>query len=319
MPAGLAALPATVTPLLALGTSGLDALRQMANPALVQSASDALDADCALPEKLALLVDELARAGRGVILTMGKGGVGKTTLAAAIAVALARRGHPVHLSTTDPAAHVAEAVGESIANLTVSRIDPAAEVAAYQAEVLAKAAANLDPNGRAMLEEDLRSPCTEEIAVFRAFARAVDGGQEGFVVLDTAPTGHTILLLDAAEAYHREVSRTQGDMPESVRQLLPRLRDPELHPGAGRHPARRRRRSTRPSGCNRTCVAPVSSPSPGSSTRASWPAAPAIRCCASAAPPRSPSSAASSISPVGVVRWSRGCPRRRWGLSDSRS
>jgi arsenite/tail-anchored protein-transporting ATPase len=227
MPAGLAALPATVTPLLPLGTSGLDALRQMAHPALVQSASDALDTDCALPEKLALLVDELARAGRGVILTMGKGGVGKTTLAAAIAVALARRGHPVHLSTTDPAAHVAEAVGESIPGLRVSRIDPATEVAAYRAEVLAKAAANLDPNGRAMLEEDLRSPCTEEIAVFRAFARAVDGGQEGFVVLDTAPTGHTILLLDAAEAYHREVSRTQGDMPEAVRQLLPRLRDPE--------------------------------------------------------------------------------------------
>jgi arsenite-transporting ATPase len=226
IPPGLAALPVTVTPLLPLGTLGLEALRQMANPALVQPQSDALDSDCVLPEKLSLLVDELAQAGRGVILTMGKGGVGKTTLAAAIAVALARRGHPVHLSTTDPAAHVAAAIGESIPGLSVSRIDPAAEVAAYQAEVLAKAAANLDPNGRAMLEEDLRSPCTEEIAVFRAFARAVDGGQDGFVVLDTAPTGHTILLLDAAEAYHREVSRTQGDMPEAVRQLLPRLRDP---------------------------------------------------------------------------------------------
>ena len=171
-------------------------------------------------------MDELAQAGRGVILTMGKGGVGKTTVAAAIAVALARRGHAVQLSTTDPAAHVAEAIGASVPGLSVGRIDPAAEVAAYQAEVLAKAAPNLDANGRAMLEEDLRSPCTEEIAVFRAFARAVDAGQDGFVVLDTAPTGHTILLLDAAEAYHREVSRTQGEMPEAVRQLLPRLRDP---------------------------------------------------------------------------------------------
>jgi arsenite-transporting ATPase len=228
LPAGLATLTATVTPLLPLGTSGLDALRLMANPAPVQPPSDALDTDCVLPQKLSVLVDELAQAGRGVILTMGKGGVGKTTLAAAVAVALARRGHPVHLSTTDPAAHVAEAIGESTPGLHVSRIDPAAEVAAYRAEVLAKAAANLDPNGRAMLEEDLRSPCTEEIAVFRAFARAVNAGQDGFVVLDTAPTGHTILLLDAAEAYHREVSRTQGEMPEAVRQLLPRLRDAAL-------------------------------------------------------------------------------------------
>ena len=141
-------------------------------------------------------------------------------------MALAKRGFPVQLSTTDPAAHVSEAVGESIALLRVSRIDPAAEIAQYTAEVLAKAGSNLDPNGRAMLEEDLRSPCTEEIAVFRAFARAVDAGKEGFVVLDTAPTGHTILLLDAAESYHREVLRTQGDMPEAVRTLLPRLRDP---------------------------------------------------------------------------------------------
>jgi arsenite-transporting ATPase len=226
MPTGLAVLPTTVTSLLPLGTLGLGALRQMANPALIQPPGDEPDSDCVLPEKLSSLLDELAQAGRGVILTMGKGGVGKTTLAAAIAVALARRGHPVQLSTTDPAAHVAEAIGESVANLSVSRIDPAAEVAAYQAEVLAKAAPALDANGRAMLEEDLRSPCTEEIAVFRAFARAVDAGQDGFVVLDTAPTGHTILLLDAAEAYHREVSRTQGEMPEAVRHLLPRLRDP---------------------------------------------------------------------------------------------
>ncbi|WP_246237805.1 ArsA-related P-loop ATPase [Caldichromatium japonicum] len=124
---------------------------------------------------------------------------------------MARRGHPVHLSTTDPAAHVAEAIGSGVPNLTVSRIDPEAEVAAYRAEVLETAGAGLDANGRALLEEDLRSPCTEEISVFRAFARAVDGGRDGFVVLDTAPTGHTLLLLDTAEAYHREVSRTQGD------------------------------------------------------------------------------------------------------------
>ena len=160
-------------------------------------------------------------------MTMGKGGVGKTTIAAAIAVTLARRGHTVTLSTTDPASHVANAIDGNVAGLSVTRIDPAREVAQYTAEVLAKAGQHLDAGGLAMLEEDLRSPCTEEIAVFRAFARTVGAGQDRFVVLDTAPTGHTILLLDAAEAYHREVMRIQGDMPAAVRQLLPRLRDPD--------------------------------------------------------------------------------------------
>lgn len=228
IPPGLATLPRTVTPFLPLGTVGLPALRLMAHPETAANASQGDTATTTLPGPLSMLVDEIAKAGRGVVMAMGKGGVGKTTVAAAIAMALAKRGFPVQLSTTDPAAHVSEAVGESIERLTVSRIDPEAEIAQYKAEVLAKAGSSLDPNGRAMLEEDLRSPCTEEIAVFRAFARAVDAGKEGFVVLDTAPTGHTILLLDAAESYHREVLRTQGDMPEAVRSLLPRLRDPEF-------------------------------------------------------------------------------------------
>lgn len=159
---------------------------------------------------------------------MGKGGVGKTTVAAAIAVELARRGHPVHLTTTDPAAHVQNTVGVVPAGLTVSRIDPKVETEAYRAEVLASSGATLDSQGLALLKEDLRSPCTEEIAVFRAFAGAVDRGKDGFVVLDTAPTGHTILLLDAALAYHRELSRQSNDIPESVQKLLPRLRDPEF-------------------------------------------------------------------------------------------
>jgi arsenite-transporting ATPase len=131
----------------------------------------------------------------------------------------------VHLSTTDPAAHLDATLAGDAGGLTVSRIDPARETTAYTEEVLA-AATTLDSQGRALLEEDLRSPCTEEIAVFRAFARTVARGADGFVVLDTAPTGHTLLLLDAAEAYHREVARTRSDVPDEVRQLLPRLRDP---------------------------------------------------------------------------------------------
>jgi arsenite-transporting ATPase len=131
----------------------------------------------------------------------------------------------VHLTTTDPAAHVEAALGATVTGLRVSRIDPFAEVRAYSDEVMRTAGAGLDAAGRMLLQEDLRSPCTEEIAVFRAFARAVDEGEEGFVVIDTAPTGHTLLLLDAAESYHREVLRTAGDAPEEVRRLLPRLRD----------------------------------------------------------------------------------------------
>ncbi|WP_153558086.1 arsenical pump-driving ATPase [Roseimaritima sediminicola] len=180
-------------------------------------------------ERVSELIDDLADAGHGVILTMGKGGVGKTTIAAAVAVALAERGFEVHLSTTDPAAHVAATIAaDDFAGLTVGRIDPVQETADYRDEVLRTAAADLDADGRALLEEDLRSPCTEEIAVFRAFAKAVDQGRGRFVVLDTAPTGHTILLLDSALAYHREVTRQSAEMPEAVQHLLPRLRDSDF-------------------------------------------------------------------------------------------
>lgn len=225
IPAGLRSLPRTTVPLAPRGLLGAAALRAFASGQDIGEAKDAGGAAPDLPP-LSELVDELAAAGRGVILTMGKGGVGKTTVAAAVAVALAERGLPVHLSTTDPAAHVQAAINGDLPNLKVSRIDPQAETAAYTAEVMGTAGADLDEQGRALLEEDLRSPCTEEIAVFRAFARAVDGGASGFVVLDTAPTGHTVLLLDAALAYHREVTRQASGLPPEVELLLPRLRDP---------------------------------------------------------------------------------------------
>jgi arsenite-transporting ATPase len=226
MPAGLLELPFTELPLLPFGLVGLAAIARLFSPAPV---GDKPHAEAASPSvelpSLASLIPALEQGGHGVIMTMGKGGVGKTTVAASIAVELVRRGHRVHLTTTDPAAHVEPAIGAAVEGLRVSRIDPAAEIRAYSDEVMRTAGQRLDAAGRALLAEDLRSPCTEEIAVFRAFARAVDEGEQGFVVIDTAPTGHTLLLLDAAESYHREVLRTAGSAPEEVRRLLPRLRD----------------------------------------------------------------------------------------------
>jgi arsenite/tail-anchored protein-transporting ATPase len=230
MPAGLRALPALEVPLLPYAPMGVRNLRAVivrdAKPdAPAQPASRYNSAPA---PSLAELVDEIENSGRGVVMTMGKGGVGKTTVASAIAVALARRGHQVHLSTTDPAAHLTHTLAGTVSGLEVSRIDPALETRTYSERVIAKSAPGLDDHGLALLEEDLRSPCTEEVAVFSAFAKTVAGGEDGFVVLDTAPTGHTLLLLDAAEAYHRDVTRSMSDMPDEVRSLLPRLRDPRF-------------------------------------------------------------------------------------------
>ncbi|MDA8311200.1 MAG: arsenical pump-driving ATPase [Actinomycetota bacterium] len=228
LPSELAGLPRDEVPLVAFSPVGVPALR-----ALLDGATPPVEVPGeTLPDTTTLraLVDELAERGRGLVLAMGKGGVGKTTLAAAIAVELARAGHPVELTTTDPAAHLDAVLADedAVGTIAVSRIDPERETAAYVAEVLADAGAMLDDAGRAVLEEDLRSPCTAEIAVFRAFARTVAGATERFVVLDTAPTGHTLLLLDAARAYHREVGRQGGAVPPEVEALLDRLTDPGL-------------------------------------------------------------------------------------------
>jgi arsenite-transporting ATPase len=224
-PEYLSALPAAGVPLVAGDVTGVAALRQLTGASTPDDAADGMGADVDLPG-LSELVDALEAAGDGVVMTMGKGGVGKTTLAAAIAVALVDRGHQVTLSTTDPAAHLTDALADAAPDgLVVERIDPVTETARYSAEVLA-AATGLDDEGRSLLTEDLRSPCTEEIAVFRAFASTVDAARDRIVVLDTAPTGHTLLLLDAAHSYQREVARTNADVPAEVTELLARLRDP---------------------------------------------------------------------------------------------
>jgi len=227
IPATLTALPRDHVELKPFNLVGLDALRQLLTD-LPPQAPAAVASPIELDEPgVADLIDGIAADGHGLVMLMGKGGVGKTTLAAAIAVELADRGLPVHLTTSDPAAHLGETLAASLDNLTVSRIDPHAETERYRQHVLETKGKDLDAEGRAMLEEDLRSPCTEEIAVFQAFSRVIREAGKKFVVMDTAPTGHTLLLLDATGAYHREVTRQAGKSGMSFTTPMMQLQDPK--------------------------------------------------------------------------------------------
>ncbi len=208
MPDALAQLPRDEVPLRAFDTVGVPALRALLGGGDVALSSSASTAGVPLQaEPLSSLADALAAKGHGLIMVMGKGGVGKTTIAAALAVGLVQRGHSVHLTTTDPAAHVQSQLDGSLPGLTVGRIDPQAETRAYIDKIMATRGKAMDDAGRALLLEDLQSPCTEEVAVFHAFSRVVNQARSAFVVLDTAPTGHSLLLMDATGAYHRQMTR----------------------------------------------------------------------------------------------------------------
>lgn len=227
MPENLANLPRSQLFLKPFNLVGLETLRELfteseASMSLPTTTLNTLD----LP-KLASLVDELSLTGKGLVMTMGKGGVGKTTVAASVAVSLAKRGHKVHLTTSDPAAHLSYTLDGSLPNLQVSRIDPKVETERYRRFVLENQGKGLDAEGLAVLEEDLRSPCTEEIAVFQAFSRIIKEADEHFVIMDTAPTGHTLLLLDATGAYHREMVRQMGQTHDYVMTPMMQLQDPE--------------------------------------------------------------------------------------------
>ena len=228
MPASLAALPRDAVPMRPYDMVGLDALRRFLQSDQESAAPSRAPSAESYPH-LADTVAEIEAGGKGVVMVMGKGGVGKTTVAAAIAVELASRGHQVLLTTTDPAAHVSWALAsDTLPNLKVERIDPVAETQRYIDHIMAGRGADLDAAGKALLLEDLRSPCTEEVAVFHAFSRVVLGARNGFVIIDTAPTGHTFLLLDATGAYHRQVLRDSQQAGQSGRLVTPlmRLQDP---------------------------------------------------------------------------------------------
>ncbi len=223
----LQALPQDRLALKPFNLVGLEALRHLLNDTPVAASTAPSAVPTPQAPNLSQLVDDIAADGHGLVMLMGKGGVGKTTLAAAVAVELAHRGLPVHLTTSDPAAHLAQTLDGTLDNLTVSRIDPHEVTERYRAHVLSTKGAKLDAEGRAMLEEDLRSPCTEEIAVFQAFSRIIREAGKKFVVMDTAPTGHTLLLLDATGAYHRDIVRQMGDTGVHFTTPMMQLQDPK--------------------------------------------------------------------------------------------
>ncbi|QBP39888.1 arsenical pump-driving ATPase [Paenisporosarcina antarctica] len=230
LPESLKQLETYSLPFVSYSLIGSESLRHLFKSYLLSSSSQEsveLKSDNLLT--LNQTIDDLYVKNTRVILTMGKGGVGKTTIASLLAVGLAKKGKKVHLTTTDPAAHLEFVFKDELVmdNLTISKIDPSAEVEKYKAEVLLTAGAGLEEDALRYLEEDLNSPCTEEIAVFRAFADVVEKSNEEIVVIDTAPTGHTLLLLDAAKSYEKELSRSTGEIPDAVKNLLPRLRNPE--------------------------------------------------------------------------------------------
>lgn len=227
MPQSLRSLPQDQVPLRAFDTVGLPALRAL----LAAQASPSVPGQ-ARPEPagrlpgLDALADALAEAGHGVVMVMGKGGVGKTMVAAALALGLIERGKTVHLSTTDPAAHLAATLEGDVPGLRVDRIDPKVETQRYIDKMMAAKSPGLSAPEQALLLEDLQSPCTEEVAVFHAFSKIVNEGRSAFVVLDTAPTGHSLLLMDATGAYHRQTLRDfEGHGSGRVTTPLMRLQD----------------------------------------------------------------------------------------------
>ncbi len=226
IPEGLKNLRTFIIPLRPYNVTGIENIRAFFKDGEVKYVEEKLNIEN-IPS-LSDVVDDLFNSNKKVIFTMGKGGVGKTTIAATIAMELAKRGKNVHLTTTDPAAHLKFVIDESY-GITMSNIDEKKELKKYKEEVLSKAReANMSEDDIAYIEEDLRSPCTQEIAVFRAFAEIVNRSENEVVVIDTAPTGHTLLLLESTQSYNKEITRTQGDIPESVQKLLPKLKDDSL-------------------------------------------------------------------------------------------
>ncbi len=223
IPLGLRFMDAYMIPLRAYTVTGIENIRAFFLHDNIESEKKVLQNETM--KSVQHIVDQLDTNHKKVIFTMGKGGVGKTTIASAIALGLSAKGKKVHLTTTDPAAHLKYIMNEDV-NISISHIDEKKELDKYKEEILSAARLTMTDDDIAYVQEDLRSPCTQEIAVFRAFAEIVERADNEIVVIDTAPTGHTLLLLDSTQSYNQEIKRTQGDIPAAAKKLLPRLRNP---------------------------------------------------------------------------------------------
>ena len=228
IPEPLKSLPRDTLSLKPRNMVGVDALRTL----FIKETGTKPEATAFMPPEpkpLSDLIDELSGTDHGLIMLRGKGGVGKTTMAAAVAVRLAALGHKVHLSTCDPAAYIEETLSSTLPNLTVSKIDPAKETEEYRSYVMETQGARLDAAGRALLEEDLRSPCTEEIAVLSAISRVFSEAADQFVVMDNPPNGHSRVFLDLSESYRKEQEKKAGRTDaEAFRSPILFLQDPTL-------------------------------------------------------------------------------------------
>lgn len=228
MPVELSNLPTYTLPLVPYTITSLNRMGAWFNNIDINESLPDITSEDYSPHSLSIhqLIEEIMEDSKRIIFTMGKGGVGKTTVATLVALGLAEKGERVHLTTTDPAAHIKWVLGDNKpSTLTISNIDPNTVLTSYKKEVLQKACESMDEDGLAFIREDLESPCTEEIAVFRAFAEVIESHPDEIIVIDTAPTGHTLLLLDSTESYHKEISRTSGEVPIAIQHLLPTLRD----------------------------------------------------------------------------------------------
>ncbi|RIJ64526.1 arsenical pump-driving ATPase [Rummeliibacillus sp. POC4] len=228
MPVELSNLPTYTLPLVPYTITSLNRMGAWFNNIDINESLPDITSEDYSPHSLSIhqLIEEIMEDSKRIIFTMGKGGVGKTTVATLVALGLAEKGERVHLTTTDPAAHIKWVLGDNKpSTLTISNIDPNTVLTSYKKEVLQKASESMDEEGLAFVREDLESPCTEEIAVFRAFAEVIESHPDEIIVIDTAPTGHTLLLLDSTESYHKEISRTSGEVPIAIQHLLPTLRD----------------------------------------------------------------------------------------------
>ena len=151
------------------------------------------------------------------IFFAGKGGVGKSTMSCATAVWLAQRGYKTLLVTTDPAPNLSDIFGRAIGHhvtqidgpkgLFAIEIDPDAASDEYRDRVIAPMRGILDEKGLAGLKEQLNSPCVEEVAAFNKFIEFMNQPEYDVVIFDTAPTGHTLRLLELPGSWSREIDR----------------------------------------------------------------------------------------------------------------